>query len=101
MLLFRDPVSLLQAFGYSIALCGLVYYKLGTDNLKSYFGNAARSWQEFGNNRPVLRKCIVFGLVLLIIFVLLGGFAPDYVQAGKNKVVDLLNGGIWTKPGSR
>lgn len=34
MMIFRDPVSGLQAFGYSIALGGLVYYKLGADKLK-------------------------------------------------------------------
>lgn len=34
MMIFHDPVSGLQAFGYSIALGGLVYYKLGSDKLK-------------------------------------------------------------------
>ena len=52
MVLFRDPVSLLQAFGYSIALGGLIYYKLGSDKLREYASGAQRSWGEFGANRP-------------------------------------------------
>jgi hypothetical protein len=97
MVLFRDPVSLLQAFGYSIALGGLIYYKLGNDKLKEYIGGAQRSWAEFGSTRPALRKIIVFGLVLFTMFVLLGGlapiFAPDAYEASKSKVADLLAGG--------
>ncbi|EKG14328.1 protein of unknown function DUF250 [Macrophomina phaseolina MS6] len=34
MVLFKDPVTLLQLFGYGIALAGLTYYKLGPEKFK-------------------------------------------------------------------
>jgi hypothetical protein len=76
MVIFGDPVSPLQAFGYSIALGGLVYYKLGGEKLKTHIADAQRAWQEYGARAPVMRKIIIGGLVLLTIFVLLGGLAP-------------------------
>ncbi|KAK0859572.1 hypothetical protein LTS02_009095 [Friedmanniomyces endolithicus] len=73
MFIFRDPVSPLQAFGYSVALCGLVYYKLGADKLKEYVGNGQRSWADYGVRHPALRRVLVIGMVLMTVFVLLGG----------------------------
>ncbi|WPH00203.1 Hypothetical protein R9X50_00302600 [Acrodontium crateriforme] len=73
MVIFRDPVSGLQAFGYSIALCGLVYYKLGAEKMKEYIGMVQREWSEYGVKHPVLRKAIVLGAALTLIFILLGG----------------------------
>lgn len=99
MLIFRDPVSPLQFFGYSIALGGLVYYKLGADKLKENFGGAQRAWADYGANHPAARKCIVFGGVLLTIFLLLGGVAssgyvpPQYSEGAKKTF------GQWTGTG--
>jgi hypothetical protein len=76
MVIFLDPVSGLQAFGYSIALGGLVYYKLGADKMKGYVFEGQRSWQEYGQRAPVMRKVIIFGLAFLGLFVVLGGVAP-------------------------
>ncbi|KAI0013326.1 TPT-domain-containing protein [Xylariaceae sp. FL0662B] len=78
MLIWGTPVSGLQAFGYSIALAGMVYYKLGFDALKGYAGEAGRQWAEFGATRPALRKVIVVVSILLFVFVLFGGLAPTY-----------------------
>ena len=39
MVIFGDPVTLQQYFGYSIALAGLVYYKLGAE--KSFISDRA------------------------------------------------------------
>ena len=75
MLIFGDPVSGLQAFGYTIALGGLVYYKLGADKIKEYIGQGQRSWADFGVRRPALRRLTVFGLVLVTVFLLLGGIS--------------------------
>ena len=36
ILIWEDPVSLLQFFGYSVALCGLVWYKLGGDQVRAH-----------------------------------------------------------------
>ena len=74
--IWGTPISGLQAFGYSIALGGLVYYKLGAATIKAQFSDVGRHWAEFGSNRPALRKVTVFGGVLLILFLVLGGLAP-------------------------
>lgn len=81
MMIWGTEVSPLQFFGYSIALCGLVYYKLGAEQLKDYFGQGSRAWADFGSRRPALRKIIVFGVALLVLFILLGGLAPKYAPA--------------------
>ncbi|KAI3327659.1 triose-phosphate transporter [Xylariaceae sp. AK1471] len=78
MAIWATPISGLQAFGYSIALGGMVYYKLGGETLKGYASEAGRHWAEFGTARPALRKVIVIGGALLFIFLLLGGLAPTY-----------------------
>jgi hypothetical protein len=86
MFLFGDPVSLLQAFGYTIALAGLIYYKLGADKIKEHLSQANMKWAEFGANRPALRKIIVFGILLVTMFVLLGGLAPRIAPESTDKV---------------
>lgn len=70
MVIFRDPVSPLQFVGYSIALGGLVYYKLGAEQL-------GRMWADYGANHPALRKMIVFGVILITLFLLLGGLGDN------------------------
>ncbi|KAK5016985.1 triose-phosphate transporter family-domain-containing protein [Cryomyces antarcticus] len=94
MLIFRDPVSPLQGFGYTIALGGLIYYKLGSDKLKEYFANGGRAWADYGVRHPALRKVIVFGVVIVVLFVVLGGLAPRlpdaYTEYPKSKLGALL-----------
>lgn len=99
MVIFQDPVSPLQFFGYSIALGGLVYYKLGADKLKENLGGAQRAWAEYGANHPAARKVIIFGGILFTIFLLLGGVAssgyvPDSITAPAAKTF-----GDWTGTG--
>jgi len=73
MAIWGTPVTPLQFFGYSIALSGLLYYKLGAAQLKEHFSQAGRSWQEFGVQRPALRKVVIIGLVIVTLLILLGG----------------------------
>jgi len=86
MFLFKDPVSMLQAFGYSIALGGLVYYKLGGEKLKEYLGQGSMKWQEFGQTRPALRKLMVFSAVIMSMFMILGSLGPRYAPDSTGKV---------------
>jgi len=92
MVIFFDPVSPLQAFGYSIALGGLVYYKLGGERIKGYVAEGQRSWIDYGGKHPIMRKVIVFGMVLLTIFVIFGGLAPalapEYDAYAKQKLAE-------------
>ncbi|EXJ87793.1 hypothetical protein A1O1_04720 [Capronia coronata CBS 617.96] len=94
MMIWGTPVSGTQFFGYSIALGGLLYYKLGAEQLKQYISHGGRSWSEFGVQRPAMRKAVVFALVLITIFLLLGGLAPTYAPAQTKNLKDILSTGI-------
>ena len=93
MMIWGTQVSITQFFGYSIALGGLVYYKLGADQFKQYASQASLSWTEFGVQRPAMRKLVIFGLVLITIFVLLGGLAPTFAPDQTEAFKGLLGGG--------
>ncbi|KAF1931741.1 TPT-domain-containing protein [Didymella exigua CBS 183.55] len=94
MFLFRDPVTLLQAFGYSIALGGLIYYKLGGEKLKEAISAGGMKWAEFGQNRPALRKLIVFAGVVASMFMILGSLGPRYAPDQTGKLYDGVQSGI-------
>lgn len=67
----------LQFFGYSIALAGLIYFKLGGDTIKAKFSDGGRAWADYGARHPALRKVIVFVGMLLLAFIVLVGLAPS------------------------
>ncbi|KAG8528260.1 uncharacterized protein KY384_007177 [Bacidia gigantensis] len=75
--IWGTPITLLQGFGYSIALCGLVYYKLGAATLKAQLSDVQRWWGEYGQRRPVMKKLIVFASSLCIIFIMVASIAPS------------------------
>lgn len=72
----KEPFTGLQCFGYSIALAGLIYFKLGADTIKTKFSDAGRGWADYGVRHPALRKVIVFVGMLLLALVVLVGLAP-------------------------
>ena len=76
ILIWGTPVSLLQFFGYSIALGGMVYYRLGADSIKSFFSEAGRRWAEYGARKPAQRKIVTFGGFLFLMLMILIGVAP-------------------------
>jgi len=78
ILIWGTKISGLQCFGYTIALMGMLYYKLGSKELKPFLSECSRRWSEFGTNKPVLRKLFVFTLFIVFLFILLGGLAPTY-----------------------
>ncbi|KAI0154346.1 triose-phosphate transporter [Xylariaceae sp. FL1272] len=78
MAIWSTPISGLQTFGYSIALGGMIYYKLGATAIKGYATEAGRHWAEFGATRPALRKVVIVGGIALFVFILFGGLAPAY-----------------------
>lgn len=103
MVIFRDPVSGLQAVGYGIALAGLVYYKLGADKLKEYLGGSGRAWSEYSAKHPAMKKLIIFAVVLFVFVLLAGGafsFAPEeYHQKAKGLLGSNPSGAITEKSG--
>lgn len=56
MIIWGTEVTPLQSFGYSIALIGMIYYKLGYEQIKGHIGNASRQWATFGAEKPVLQR---------------------------------------------
>lgn len=54
-----------------------MYYKLGAETLKKQFAEGQRTWAEYGAKHPAMRKAIVFGMLLTLFFLLLGGIAPS------------------------
>ncbi len=70
MLIWGTPVTGLQFFGYGVALCGMVYFKLGYDTLKGYAAEGGRRWAEFGATRPAIRKLVIGGSILSTLFLL-------------------------------
>lgn len=65
--IFGDPVTPLQMFGYSIALGGLMWYKLGGDKLREMSTQTRLAVGQFRNERPMATRavvgCAVFGIV--------------------------------------
>ncbi|KAI9773532.1 MAG: hypothetical protein M1839_002068 [Geoglossum umbratile] len=57
--MWGTPVTGLQAFGYSIALGGLIHYKLGGEKLREIFREKSMAWSEYGNRRPVVRRLLI------------------------------------------
>ena len=75
-MIWGTPVSGLQFFGYGLALSGLIYYKLGAEQLKGYLHQGVQRWAEFGAQSPNLRRVVTLGLVVVTIMALFGGLAP-------------------------
>jgi len=77
MAIWGKPVSGTQWFGYCIALGGLVYYKLGYQQITGYASEGQRRWAEYGATRPAQRKMIIFGAVIMSLFVVYGWLSFD------------------------
>ncbi|KAJ4415217.1 hypothetical protein N0V82_007454 [Gnomoniopsis sp. IMI 355080] len=63
LIIFRDPVTLQQYFGYSIALAGLCYYKLGAEKIQSAFTDARLQMGTMRQNHPARAKAAMGGAV--------------------------------------
>lgn len=94
MAIWGSPVTALQFFGYSIALGGMIYYKLGAESIKSLFTELNRQWAEYGSKHPAQRKIVVFFGVLFTIGLVLGGLAPS-VGYGPKEISSYLGGGVF------
>ncbi|GAP86326.2 putative DMT family organic anion transporter [Rosellinia necatrix] len=70
MAIFGDPVTLQQYFGYSIALAGLVYYKLGADKLQQMTTDAKLTINEVRRSNPAGFKLgVICGGLFFVAFV--------------------------------
>lgn len=82
MMIWGTIVTPLQFLGYSIALAGLVYYKLGGEQIHKNIEAVNQGWRNFGSRRPLLRKfvmfIIAFATVYMVVDLLAPSFAPRY-----------------------
>lgn len=76
ILIWGTHVTALQYFGYGVALCGLIYFKLGAETIKAQFSEGKRQWAEYGAKHPAQRKAIIFVGILCFMIILMGGLAP-------------------------
>lgn len=85
MMIFRDPVTGQQFFGYSIALGGLLYYKLGGEKLRSLATDVRLGVGEYRRANPAKAKVIVFGafatIFVLALYSLSSASPMEYVKA--------------------
>ncbi|KAK3995619.1 triose-phosphate transporter family-domain-containing protein [Cladorrhinum sp. PSN332] len=89
VMIWHTSITALQAFGYSIALAGLLYYSLGWDQIVVISATAGlylkRLWEQVtgtgsgedptaGRLPAAVRRALVMGLAAVTIVILLGGF---------------------------
>lgn len=64
-------------FGYSIALGGLVYYKLGADKLREHYHelrlSGSEAWEKYNQKYPLKKASYAAG-ILFTVLLLFGGF---------------------------
>ena len=77
MMIFRDPVTPLQFFGYSIALAGLCYYKLGAEKIQALATDVRLQVGEYRRSNPAKAKGIMIGAALTIVLLVLYTGAPS------------------------
>jgi hypothetical protein len=87
MLIWDTKVSRLQWLGYTIAVAGLIYYKVGAETLKSGFQSAGREWAQFSAKHPVLRILIVFVTFIMLFGVGFTLVTPAYATDFKDRVI--------------
>lgn len=46
LIIFRDPITMTQVFGYGIALVGLIYYRLGVEGLGVLLAGLRQSFRR-------------------------------------------------------
>lgn len=74
--IFGDPVTLTQYFGYSIALGGLMYYRLGGEKMKQIGTDTRMAIGSFQQRNPGAAKAAFTCLgALTLISLVVYGFA--------------------------
>lgn len=88
MLIFHDPVTGQQFFGYSIALVGLTYYKLGPEKIQSLATDIRLHSAEYRQKNPARTKIIgIFAILAVVTWAFwiwdpVSGDYSSYVKTG-------------------
>ncbi|KAK7428406.1 hypothetical protein QQZ08_005025 [Neonectria magnoliae] len=84
MVIFRDPVTGQQFFGYSIALAGLVYYRLGAEKVYSMATDARLQVAQYRHQNPARAKLFMNLVVLVVVVVCLLTWGPAWQGTSVN-----------------
>ena len=76
-ILFHDPVTGQQFFGYSIALAGLVYYKLGPDKIQTLAKDTQLQISQYRQSNPARVKVAGAATVFVVVFMLMWLWGPN------------------------
>lgn len=78
MMIWGTIVTPLQFIGYAIALGGLVYYKLGGEQVRTHLEMAHQRWRSISSRRPFLWRILMFIVAFCIVYMLVDVLAPSY-----------------------
>lgn len=78
MMIWGTIVTPLQFIGYAIALGGLVYYKLGGEQVRTHLEMAHQRWRSMSSRRPFLWRVLMFIVAFCIVYMLVDVLAPSY-----------------------
>ncbi|KFY21623.1 hypothetical protein V493_07251 [Pseudogymnoascus sp. VKM F-4281 (FW-2241)] len=78
MMIWGTIVTPLQFIGYAIALGGLVYYKLGGEQVRTHLEMASQRWRSMSSRRPFLWRLLMFIIAFCIVYALVDVLAPSY-----------------------
>ena len=91
IMFFHDPVTAQQFFGYSIALGGLLYYKLGAEKVRTLPTDARLIATEYRRANPVKASIIAVGSVVAILVLILNSSPSSTAAFVKNRAGILPN----------
>lgn len=88
IMFFHDPVTAQQFFGYSIALGGLVYYKLGAEKVRTLVTDVRLGVGEYRQANPLKTMVIAIGGVLGLLLLVLHSSpaSTEYVKTRAGKL---------------
>lgn len=93
MLLWHTPIGQLQIAGYTISLCGLVYYCVGGEKLREYAMQAARAAAGNNSKNSSRWRIAIMAGSLLVLTMVMGGLAVGYSPESVERLRALLSGG--------
>ena len=77
MSIFGDPVTITQYFGYSIALSGLVYYRLGGEKLQQLSKQSRLAIGDFQREHPARLRAVMICAALAMAGLVIWSWWPE------------------------
>lgn len=91
MMIFRDPVAPLQFVGYSMALAGLIYYRLGAAQLGSYVQQGRLGLGEYRTRHPITTRVASLAVGLMLIALIMGASSFYVPEEYRSQVLERIH----------